>query len=346
MYKLGPLHQGILERGSKTGSSSYLLWPCRIAPFTAVVGKHYSNFDTSDFPFSYITEEEGKSFITPAMNLFTVGTRRDSEKWPNRDRRKDPDKLDLIHFDLFSPYIAQKLVKGIETLNDLYANTPKKVENAKYNGIYIKRLLLRTCRKYYELALKIYIGNELAKQLEKYKDVSDKEELSKKLKPSDNEGLGTWADISGMLTPVQKLNDILEEIRTGKVNSINSLRDNLKIIFDCYDNYAWNWCYTLLKEKNDFDISLDSSKQLIKHISDWKNSLMKLNNMILKDAEKEFDISSKIGFGIDGDEKIRDMDFEAVRGTYDDNKFIKGLREETDAIAIRADKLIVWLESI
>ena len=90
MYKLGPIHQGIVERGSKTGSFCYLLWPCRVGSFTTVLGKHYSNFDTSNLPFSYINEDDGKSFITPAMNMFTVGTRRDSRKWQTRDRRKDP----------------------------------------------------------------------------------------------------------------------------------------------------------------------------------------------------------------------------------------------------------------
>ncbi len=62
MYKLGPLHQGIVERGSKTGSFSYMLWPSKIGAFTAVIGKHYSNMDTTDFPFSYINEVDGKVY--------------------------------------------------------------------------------------------------------------------------------------------------------------------------------------------------------------------------------------------------------------------------------------------
>ncbi len=41
------------------------------------------------------------------MNFFTVGTLRDGEKWPNRDRRKNTDKLDLLIFDVLSPYTAQ-----------------------------------------------------------------------------------------------------------------------------------------------------------------------------------------------------------------------------------------------
>ena len=119
MYKLGPVHQGILERGAKTGSFSYLMWPGRVGAFTGVIGKHYANFDTTDLPFSYVLESNGKSLLMPAMNLCTVGTRRDSIKWPNRDGRKDPDKLDLINFELFSPYIIGKIIRGIEVLKDL-----------------------------------------------------------------------------------------------------------------------------------------------------------------------------------------------------------------------------------
>ena len=49
--------------------------------------------------------------------------------------------------------------------------------------------------------------------------------------------------------------------------------------------------------------------------------------MILSDAGKEFDNTSKIGFGIDGDEEIADRDFQAVRGILEENKFITGLKK-------------------
>ena len=38
MYKLGPIHQGIMERGAKTSSDSYILWPARIGAFSLVMG--------------------------------------------------------------------------------------------------------------------------------------------------------------------------------------------------------------------------------------------------------------------------------------------------------------------
>lgn len=51
MYKLGPIHQGALERGAKTTSDSYILWPARIGAFSLVMGRHVNHPDTSDLPF-------------------------------------------------------------------------------------------------------------------------------------------------------------------------------------------------------------------------------------------------------------------------------------------------------
>ena len=172
MYKLGPVHQGILERGCKTGSFSYLLWPSRVGPFTAIIGKHYANFDTSDLPFSYIAEEEGRSTIVPAMNFFTVGTLRDGEKWPSRDRRKHKDKLDLIVFDVLSPFTAQRMIRGRDILTQLAQTADKSQTYVTFNGIHIKRLLLKTCARYYTLALNKYFGDVLIRRIEQAKPAS------------------------------------------------------------------------------------------------------------------------------------------------------------------------------
>ena len=59
----------------------------------------------------------------------------------------------------------------------------------------------------------------------------------------------------------------------------------------------------------------------------------------LLDAGKEFDNTSKVGFGIDGDAETADQDFEAVRGTVAENKFTAGLGKEMEAIAEKASRL-------
>ena len=73
-----------------------------------------------------------------------------------KGQKEDPVKLDLIHFDSFNPYIMGKIVKAIKIPNDLAEKTPKTQDYINYKGINIHRLLLKTSRKYYEMAVKIY----------------------------------------------------------------------------------------------------------------------------------------------------------------------------------------------
>ena len=345
MYKLGPLHQGILERGSKTGSFSYLLLPSHIGAFTVVMGKHYANFDTADFPFSYISEGKGKSELTPAMNLFTVGTRRDSDKWPTRDRRKDPDKLDLIHFDLFSPYIVGKIINGISILNELAEKSDKKQDYINYKGITIHRLLLKTTRKYYEMALKLYIGQEVIKRIQGLDNNTSPIDLRNMLTAQGTDGTGKWVEICGLFSPASKINELVDSVKARKVRSIDELNENLTSIYNNYDKYAWTWCSSLISQLTGYNPENLPINSLIQIITDWKTNAIKLNKMILKDAEKEFDPGSKLGFGIDGDVHTRDSDFQAVRGVYDNNKFVTSLQKESKEIEEKADRLIAILDS-
>ncbi len=344
-YKLGPLHQGILERGSKTGSFSYLLWPCRIGAFSAVIGKHYANFDTAQFPFSYIEEINGKSVLTPAMNLFTVGTRRDSEKWPKRDKRKDPDRLDIIRFDLFSPYIIGKVMDGISVLNALYEKADRKQEYVNYKGIQLKRLLLRRTRKYYEMVLDIYLGNEILKKIES-KGIKNIGQVRTALKASQENFGKEWVDLAGMLTAKSQLNLVIERIKTAECDDFQALESAFRELDERYPEFAWKWCVRLIESKTGKPVTEINKDDLIQIINDWKESGLKFNNLILGDAVKEFDSLSRIGFGIDGDEETRNSDFEAVRGTYENNAFIKALREESEAIEKRAAELTARLEKI
>jgi len=70
--------------------------------------------------------------------------RRDSEKWPTRDRRKDPDKKDIINFTLYNPFTAGRMVKAVKILGELAEKALKTQDNVSYQGINIPRLLLKT----------------------------------------------------------------------------------------------------------------------------------------------------------------------------------------------------------
>jgi hypothetical protein len=346
MYKLGPLHQGIVERGSKTGSFSYMLWPCKIGPFSVVMGKHSGNFDTSGLPFSYLTVENEKSFLTPAMNLITVGTRRDSVKWRERDRRKGNTKLDLIHFDLYNPFLMDKILIGIDTLMDLYEKTPKEWESVNYNGVRIKRLMLKSCRKYYEMALHIFVGEQVLNRLGTVKDFSSISSIKRLFVNDDHDKRLEWVDMAGLIVSRNVLEVALTKIKQNSPKDLGELEKVFKNLYDSYESYTWKYTLQLLKNRfsvTDKEITAESLQDIVLR---WKENSVRLNNMILSDAKKEFDANSMIGFGLGGDEYVRNIDFEKVRGNYEENSFVKGLIEEKASIERTAEDIIRKLKHL
>lgn len=346
MYKLGPLHQGIIERGAKTGSFSYMLWPSRVGAFSVVIGKHYSNFDASEFPFSYINEDNGKTVLTPAMNFFTVGTRRDSQKWPTRDRRKDKLKFDLLHFDLLNPYIISKMLAGSDKMKELLEKANRDQEFVTYKGLHIKRLLLKTSIKYYEMAVKIFIGEQLINRIKIENTPNSFSSITEKLTYNKTKYSKDWVDAAGMFISKQEYDELLNLISAGEIKSIEALNDRLRILGSNYEESSWAWCANLIEKRLNISIGDITKEQLSQLLTDWKDNSVKLNNMILKDAEKEFDQTSKIGFGLDGNEDTRDKDFESVRGTFENNKFVVELKKESEQIIDKTEKLLQMLQSI
>jgi len=346
MYKLGPIHQGIVERGSKTGSFSYLLWPSKVGPFSVVMDKHGSNFDASDLPFSYITIENGKTMLTPAMNLLTVGTKRDTEKWPKRDRRKGSEKLDMIHFELFNPYVIGKVLNGIDILNHLYEKTPKEQEFVTYKGVRIKRLMLKSCRKYYEMAWNIFLGERLLKRLESGSVLQNLKDIRQSLISDRAITDERWVDMAGLIAPVEIVDKLLIKIEENSDLTLDDICTSIQEIYETYDQYAWAWAQFILKNKFNLETSHLSKVDVINMIDQWKTNYIRLNNMILSDAKKEFDTNSQISFGHDGLEDEIKQDFEHVRGSFEKNSFVMGMQKDISVIERTAEEWINKIEKV
>jgi Domain of unknown function (DUF4954)/Domain of unknown function (DUF6819) len=346
MYKLGPVHQGVLERGVKTGSFSYFMWPSRIGAFTVVIGKHFVQVDTSPFPFSYMVESGGKSLLLPALNLFTVGTLRDSSKWQPRDRRQIGHKLDLICFDLFNPYIVGKILEGITILRKIDEEVPLDQETADYKGVNVRRKKLDHSINQYEHAVKIFIGNEVIKMLEMMGEKATFKEIREYLSKNGTTVSDRWTDMAGMVAPMSAIEVLLSDIKSEKIKTVNDLADYLEKVHNNYQKYCWTWCMKLISDFYRINISEIKQDQLIMIISAWKDSLSKQTESILQDAGKEYDDKRRIGYGIDGDEKIRDEDFDEVRGKFEHNKFIIDTKNEFEKTLMKCERLTSMINSL
>ena len=222
MYKLGPIHQGIMERGSKTTSDSYLLWPARIGPYTLIMGRHYKNLDTSSLPFSYLIESNDESILVPGINLRSVGTIRDAQKWPVRDKRKDTTRIDQVNFNLLSPYTIRKMFEGREILRKLRTEFPPGTSSFTYNSMKITGTSLDRGIELYQTGINKFLGNSLIKRLEK-RQFKTNEELQRRLEPDQQQGRGEWVDLAGLIAPKNEIEKLLNDVESGKVGSVEEL---------------------------------------------------------------------------------------------------------------------------
>ena len=343
MYKLGPMHQGVLERGCKTGSSSYLMFPSRIGPFTTIMGKHFTNIDSACFPFSNIAEKHGQSILTPAVNLLTVGTRRDSDKWPARDRRKNPEKLDLIHYQLLNPFTVGRMIEGSKILDRFHRETAKERECVAYKGVNIRRLMLNTGFRYYQIGIKVFLGSCVYKKLRSLAPDADWKAVKSTLTPKDR-NTGRWVDLLGLFVPQSRVTRLIGDIIAGAVTDIEALISRLKSLYEGYADDEWAWCVDLLESVLEIRFEELKPCHLRTLMEDWRENSIKFNKMILNDAGKEFNPNSRISYGLDGDAETVQKDFEQIHGTVEENSFVRQILDEITSIEDQSAMILDWLQ--
>jgi len=344
MYKLGPIHQGIAERGAKTTSDSYLLWPSKIGAFSLVMGRHTHHSDTSDLPFSYLIENNAESYLVPGANLRTVGTIRDAQKWPKRDNRKDPHKLDQINFNLLSPYTVQKMWNGRNILNELQALSGENTDVYGYRNCKIRNTSLRHGRELYTIGIQKFLGNSLISRLEK-SEWHTMDELRAMLRPDSPSGSGAWVDLSGLIAPKGEVTRLLDDIQNG-VLSLNDIQARLIEMNANYYSYEWTWALEKLEQVWGCDVEHVTLAQIRKTIQEWREAVVKLDHMVYDDARKEFDLNSQTGFGADGDREQAEADFEEVRGSFESNSFVKAVLEHIERKTELGNKMLAKLAEI
>lgn len=326
MYKLGPIHQGIVERGSKTTSDSYILWPAKIGAFTLIMGRHTDHPDTTNLPFSYLIEHDNESRLVPGANLRSVGTIRDAQKWPKRDKRTDSNKLDQINFNLLSPYTIQKMIEGINILKSLQKIAGFECEKYYYHNTVIKISSLKKGIQLYNMGITKFLGNSIIKRLEntRFKSI---EEIRERLKPDTEYGLGEWVDMAGLILPKRIVEELILNIKNEKYNSLEELNAQYAQIQSSYYNLEWTWAIKQIEVSLDKTIDEITIEDIIKLVNDWKKAVIDLDNILYEDAKKEFTLTVQTGFGADGDDEEKQKDFENVRGGFNSNPFVLEVKD-------------------
>ncbi|MFZ5430717.1 MAG: DUF4954 family protein [Bacteroidota bacterium] len=326
LYKLGPIHQGIMERGGKTTSDSYLLWPSRIGAFSLVMGRHYKHCDTTDFPFSYLIESKDESILVPAINLKSIGTIRDTQKWPERDIRTDSNLLDLINFNLLSPYTVHKMITGRNKLLAIRESSGAAANSYSFDKMKIENHALQRGVELYEMAIWKFLGNSIITRLQN-KMLRNSDDIRNALIPDTPVGMGPWVDISGLICPYEALDKLLRSIEDLQITSLEEVNSALAVFHKNYYTYEWTWAADTLKSFYGKNVNQFTEEDIIRIVEKWKESVLKIDSFLYEDARKEFSMSKMTGFGMDGTDGAREVDFAQVRGEFESNKAVIIIRE-------------------
>ncbi len=321
MYKLGPIHQGVMERGSKTSSDSYILWPSRVGAFSLVMGRHVTHSDTSNLPFSYLIEKQDTTYLVPGVNLRSVGTIRDAQKWPKRDGRVDPDRLDCINYNLLSPYTIQKMFKGIKLLQNLQYSSGELSDIYSYHSTKIRNSSLNNGLRYYRTAITKFLGNSIIHRLKDLPAGADDDQIRALLRPSTPVGTGLWVDLSGLIAPKSEVDSLLEALAGGEIDLKGVAAAFAKMHANYYE-YEWTWAYDKFGDFFGYPLESITSAQVADIVERWKTAVIGLDQELYEDAKKEFNLASMTGFGADGTKEDKEHDFSEVRGDFESNSFV------------------------
>ena len=277
-YKMGPMHWGILERGTKTASGSYLLMPATIGAFSVCFGKLMHHPNTTALPFSYLIAEADKMFLVPGRNITTVGLYRDIRKWPRRDMRPQHSQKSIVNFDWLSPFTVGEILRGKKILENLRQASGDNVSSYNYHEYVINASSLRKGIKYYDIALRIYMGAVL-KRAHKWGFFG---------KPETEIGLGKWDDLSGLLLPASEEQRLIDEIKDGTLETIQEVIDRFHEINDNYRVYQWAWTYRMILEYYGIkEITAEDDARIKKDYIEARRAWIA---EIRKDAAKEFEM--------------------------------------------------------
>ena len=276
-YKMGPMHWGILERGSKTASGAYLLMPATLGSFSVCFGKLMHHPNTRNLPFAYLIADGDKMFLIPGRNITTVGLYRDIKKWPKRDLRAPENRKSIVNFDWLSPFSVGEILKGKKILESLREVTGDNVSQYLYHEYIIPATSLHKGIKYYDIALRIYMGAVLKRVLKRDPAITP---------PSTQTGVGDWDDLSGLLLPVSEEERIVKDMREGNIETIQQLLDRFEEINNNYREYQWAWTYKMICDYYYIsEITLEDANRIHEDYIKARRSWIA---EIKKDAEKEY----------------------------------------------------------
>ena len=217
------------------------------------------------------------------------------------------------------------MVRAEEALTSLYEETDRDVEQVRYKGVLVKRLMLRKGARNYRDGIDVYLQGKILERLAEARADGD-QEVREALAVGDGMGDGDWSDVGGQLVPLARLAQIEEGIASGALATPSQVDAAFAGAAEAYAADEWAWICRVWAQRTGAlpeTLGTDDLDKIDASHRKMSNSTIK---KILADAEKEFDSIAQYGYGAEEGDEARDTDFSSVRGTFVDNSFVQQMQ--------------------
>lgn len=190
-----------------------------------------------------------------------------------------------------------------------------------------------------------FLGNSLIKRLEIAKFKTN-HEIRERLKPDTAIGKGKWVDLAGLIAPVDEIEKLMNHIGKGKINTLEEIRKTFESLHNNYYTYEWTWAIDMIQKETGKNLADFAAEDIIRLTRKWKKSVIDLDKMLYEDAKKEFTLAKHTGFGVDGDLKIKLLDFAQVRGDFEKNQQVSAIKDHIEKKTFLGNELIKRMKLI
>ena len=188
-------------------------------------------------------------------------------------RSKDSRKS-IVNFDWLSPFSVGEILQGKKILERLREASGDNVSTYNYHEYVIKASSLRKGIKYYDIALRIFMGAVLKRHA--------------LVEPTSTVGPGKWNDLSGLLLPDSEEQKLVSDIADGTIESVDEITERFNTINDNYSEYRWAWAYRMILDYYGLTEITPADAERIH--ADYITARRAWIAEIRKDAEKEFQL--------------------------------------------------------
>jgi hypothetical protein len=197
----------------------------------------------------------------------------------------------------------------------------------------------------YEMAIWKFLGNSLITRLQG-KIYSSDSEIQESLKPDTSVGKGYWVDLSGLICPFEALDQLLKSVESGEISTLEEVNAALFALHNNYYNYEWTWAADVLGDFYGKPTDEFTAADVIEVAKKWKESVLGIDRLLYEDAKKEFSMAKMTGFGVDGQNGARELDFAQVRGEFEKNDTVKAIQIHMKTKEALGDELINRMKKI